>query len=811
MAEAVLLKGLGDGIVQDQFGNALNSRQVYVYQRGTTTQVQVYSDSGLTQAMTQPLTTGGDGVQGGIPGYIASLQSVDFVDVLTGNRTQAEAINATGVVVDQSADSTSAISVASGSRNRGLRDFVSLMDYAGMDSTGATDVTTLVQAALNTGLDVYRPPGTYQLSSVSFAANGQHFWGPGNITQKANVVAHCVLIGSNLSDCLYTGGTITGNNYLSGNFGIQIKGLRNGITHTTVTNTSSHGIVLSGQHTDSPQTAHCFAQNCRVFATGAMSRGIHIFGDDAGGGATFCSITDNHVSNTGEASISYTGCTHCLIANNVCENSGFQTTEDGITGYDAFSSDIAIIGNVITNTNNHGIHAGGSHLMISGNEINTVAQTGILVQQAPNAAPSSAAVASVTGNTIYACAAGDGISVGNYSDVTVTGNVIDTLSTIGTHGIQVSDSSQGTHPKGFAITGNQVSNVTGEGIRIQGVNEFTCNGNIITNSGDIGIKVLAPASSQTVDTGIIAGNTIASANTASIALAATSTINNVTVGINAYSGSAAQLSLTGGSFLTNTTVLLDNPAITQTVVGSAAVTIPTGANHAEVTLVGGGGGGGSGGTPTSSINQAGGGGGGSGEFITQFIPLSGVSALVLTVGDGGAGGGTTAANGNVGAAGTNGSNSTLSGVGLTTITAYGGSGGSGASASTTTGGAGGLMGASATGSRSAPGTGTSPGAGGIGQGAGNTAVGWSGGGGGGGGAATSTNGGGGGNPGGTTAGGTAGGSGGSGTVNGVAGNPGSTTTFGAGGGGGGGGATSGGTGGAGGKGSPGYGIIKWYP
>lgn len=172
MAEAVLLAGLADGIVQDQFGNALNSRLVNVYMRGTTTQVQVYSDSGLTQTMTQPLTTGGGGVQGGIPGYIASLQSVDFVDVATGIKTQAEAINATGVVVDNSADSTSAIASAfaiySGTRNRALRDYLSAAD-APYSCTGASDCTTnlyhAIQDANYLGRKLYFPSGTYKISN----------------------------------------------------------------------------------------------------------------------------------------------------------------------------------------------------------------------------------------------------------------------------------------------------------------------------------------------------------------------------------------------------------------------------------------------------------------------------------------------------------------------------------------------------------------------------------------------------------------------------------------------------------------------
>ncbi len=48
MATGVALKSLATGTEWDLSGDALSGRQVYVYARGTTTQVTVYQDSGLT-------------------------------------------------------------------------------------------------------------------------------------------------------------------------------------------------------------------------------------------------------------------------------------------------------------------------------------------------------------------------------------------------------------------------------------------------------------------------------------------------------------------------------------------------------------------------------------------------------------------------------------------------------------------------------------------------------------------------------------------------------------------------------------------
>lgn len=102
MSNAVSLKGLGAGILEDQFGNALSSRQVFVYQRGTTNQVSVYADSGLSIPLSQPLTTGSDGTPGAIPGYVANDQSLDFLDIASGLVAQGEAISGASLTASTS-------------------------------------------------------------------------------------------------------------------------------------------------------------------------------------------------------------------------------------------------------------------------------------------------------------------------------------------------------------------------------------------------------------------------------------------------------------------------------------------------------------------------------------------------------------------------------------------------------------------------------------------------------------------------------------------------------------------------------------
>ena len=101
MASPVLLQALGNGVIWDQNGNGINGHQVYVYQRGTTTQVTVYGDSGLSSPMSQPLSTGSwivpssgqsTPAPGSIPGYVADGQELDFYDATSGIRMPAEPV-----------------------------------------------------------------------------------------------------------------------------------------------------------------------------------------------------------------------------------------------------------------------------------------------------------------------------------------------------------------------------------------------------------------------------------------------------------------------------------------------------------------------------------------------------------------------------------------------------------------------------------------------------------------------------------------------------------------------------------------------
>jgi hypothetical protein len=163
--------------------------------------------------------------------------------------------------------------------------------------------------------------------------------------------------------------------------------------------------------------------------------------------------------------------------------------------------------------------------------------------------------------------------------------------------------------------------------------------------------------------------------------AGTFATNNITLGRNSNK-------IEGG---TNNKILTTNrEAVTLTYVDSTQGWVSSsGANEgtqsidpitysADILVVAGGGGGGGG-------NVAGGGGGGGGGYRTSTQTLNGGTVYTITVGDGGAGVG----GGGYSTTRNPGSNSSISGSGLTTITSAGGGGGSSGNIAGENGGSGG--------------------------------------------------------------------------------------------------------------------------
>lgn len=121
----------GTEFTQDALGflHAGGARSVYVYARGTTTQITVYTDATLTSTLSQPLTTNSNGQ---VPGYIAAEQQIDVYDVANATRFQGEPMSVADQVADSNGDPGSpvaAINTSTGQINRALRDWVAVTDY----------------------------------------------------------------------------------------------------------------------------------------------------------------------------------------------------------------------------------------------------------------------------------------------------------------------------------------------------------------------------------------------------------------------------------------------------------------------------------------------------------------------------------------------------------------------------------------------------------------------------------------------------------------------------------------------------------
>jgi hypothetical protein len=95
-----------------------------------------------------------------------------------------------------------------------LQETVSVKDF-GADSTGATDCSTAVQNALDTGEDVLFPAGTYDFQNVSVYSNQTIYISAGATLRlrAGTATAGSLFLISNVSDVRFTGGGTVDGNY----------------------------------------------------------------------------------------------------------------------------------------------------------------------------------------------------------------------------------------------------------------------------------------------------------------------------------------------------------------------------------------------------------------------------------------------------------------------------------------------------------------------------------------------------------------------------------------------------------------------
>lgn len=102
-----------------------------------------------------------------------------------------------------------------------LRDVVSVKDFGAIGNGSASD-TDAIQRAINTGVSLFFPPGTYRAANLTQSANFQRFYAAGNVAIQKN--ANGPIITSSGSDVEFNGigfrgesssPSFTGDNFVS--------------------------------------------------------------------------------------------------------------------------------------------------------------------------------------------------------------------------------------------------------------------------------------------------------------------------------------------------------------------------------------------------------------------------------------------------------------------------------------------------------------------------------------------------------------------------------------------------------------------
>lgn len=370
MASAVQLASLANGVLTDASGTVRSNVSVYVYLRGTTTQVSVFSDSGLTQGLSQPLTTTS---LGAVPGYVASGQSVDVFDPVTTNRGQAEPVSAVSVVSNSS--------------------FKRLVEDFGADATGTNDSSTAIANAAASALPVYCTPGTYLCNNVALNAAAR-FFSNGNATFKKNGNGPVFTV--NAAGCRFFGCNIDGNGGSFTGVGISMAGA----TSTNdfrwlwgdITNTASYCVEWPNSNTGARET---FAFGT-FFVQGLALPAFHFAPTDTN--ATDRAL--NTIWCQGGQLADFNGCQTVIVTSCDCSNVIFGTGSKKVTmtgcrvassGADTtvFGTNHTIVGNT---------HAG--RFVIDSTAASCVVGPNVTVNQSVNNSSTCSLITAYGGNTL---------------------------------------------------------------------------------------------------------------------------------------------------------------------------------------------------------------------------------------------------------------------------------------------------------------------------------------------------------------------------------------------------------------------------
>jgi Right handed beta helix region len=302
---------------------------------------------------------------------------------------------------------------------------------------------------------------------------------------------------------------------------------------------------------------HIGIRGCQIYNTTFGGVAVSDTLADGSDAPTDCIIEGCETDTTGFAGISISG-RRILVQGNSVRNAGYiPPHQDGITAYNHTNEDLVIDENTIYITGNNGIHAGGNRISIINNTLTSVnpiatEETGIIVQSDPNTGPAYSFDCVVSNNRLVDIRTGTGIQVNGYAGVVISGNeirdVLDSGIGVGENGgvnMEVADS--------VVVVANTVRNVkSNDGIRLGGVRRVAVSGNAISECGNYGVTIIGGSELQSVDIAITgnvingcSGGGISTSGTASLVNAAGNTVTGCGTTPILNSGTSRGLSAVG--------------------------------------------------------------------------------------------------------------------------------------------------------------------------------------------------------------------------------------------------------------------------
>ena len=368
---------------------------------------------------------------------------------------------------------------------------VSVKDFGAVGDGVAND-TSAIQAAINFGnKGVYFPDGTYLINAALTVPSNRTLFGTGTIKLANNAGVNStnprvadMLVGTAVSNVTIDGLSFDGNktNQTVGTAMIlfvddtSVKASNIKITNCNVYNGFISGIGFGGVQSG-------IVSNCHIY-----NHNFH--GYYSGGGTLLATENVTIIGNTledcaGAGIIPMGNGKHTTISGNALYRCGGNG--DGITCYDVDNEYVTISGNVVIDSINHGIHAGGRYTSIVGNVVKNSGQAGILFRAQQNGVPAPSSHISISGNTVekniestflpYSTC----IAIRQVSNFAISGNTCHVTGTNEIYGIHVDVSSAGS------VSGNTVLGGM-FGIKTTGSIRFTLSGNSLYNQNQNAIN-----------------------------------------------------------------------------------------------------------------------------------------------------------------------------------------------------------------------------------------------------------------------------------------------------------------------------------